>query len=74
MTTYCRQRVARQPFPLHFLAQPAACGKSTVVRVLKEALSGLAPEANGGRVETWDIFPKVGAGEDTCQDGKAGAS
>ena len=41
------------------LLGPAACGKSTVVRVLKEAVGGLAPDAGGGRVQTWEIFPKV---------------
>ena len=41
------------------LLGPAACGKSTVIRVLKEAVGGLSPEAGGGRVQTWEIFPKA---------------
>ena len=42
------------------LLGPAACGKSTVIRVLKKALGGgLSPDAGGGCVATWEIFPKA---------------
>lgn len=41
------------------LLGPAACGKSTVIKVLQSTLSSLPDDSGGGNVRAWHVFPKA---------------
>ena len=41
------------------LLGPAACGKTTVIKVLQSALSSLPEDKGGGQVRVWHVFPKA---------------